>query len=573
MDLKFKFQRNEEAQLQKLFARHQRKQNRKHIVEEKIEIKRARKEAFDATQNFRKTGQYQIATAAIAEPARSPLAKIADKAAYNAQKGMFSLQSVFLYLYYSLLDSLDSVKQRKAIYIAGAALIALSGISAAAASRLFGYEIVFNGYNIGYVRDIETFNRALSSADARLREWYHNDTVFYERVITKISAYIGNKGKLLLGEEECVKKIYSCNIPIFAEGGVIMVDGQESIRMASVAEAEYAKDNLSSGLTKDDNVVSETIVTSVPQQSLAVVPKTVEMTSVKSVASAIAELTSDAGAPEEGDHAQASGSLAALIEESSDSGNKGLSTSLNFRNEEFAVGEVARAPRVTFNTVKLVKYQEPIKYSKEYKKDASLLEGTSKVIQDGKNGVMQLEAVVAYSNNVEVSRQVSRSETIMQPINQIIAQGTREIEVVNDGSGSGGFIIPVSGRVTSFTSSRTGSHSSYHAIDIACPVGTKLKAAKDGVVTMADWYGDYGKCVIVKHSDGYSTLYAHLSSFPLSTGDTVRQGDTVAVSGNTGRTTGPHLHFEIRKNDNRLDLRSFFSIKEGQRVQAGLGSN
>jgi murein DD-endopeptidase MepM/ murein hydrolase activator NlpD len=575
MDLRFRFQRNEEAQLQKLFAKHHRRQNRKHIAEEKIEIKKAQKEAAFSTMNYRRTGRLQLPTSALAKVEKRPIARIAHKAHYGIQKRVFSVQSVFLYIYYSALDALDSAKSRKAAYIACAFLMALSAAAAAGVDYAFGYEIILNGYNIGYVRDLATFNGALEAADAQFREWYQNDSVFYERTITKISAFIGNKEDILLDREACERKIMECNIPIFAQGGVITVNGEEAIRLASVSEAEYMRENLASKMTPSKNVISEQVVSSIPQQSIAVVPRTVEMTSVKSVDDAIDYLLSPQSPSSKAADAASAASEDPLINkivETNDSGNKGLMTSLNFREEEFAVGDLATKPKVTFNTVKLVKYQEPIKYSKEYKNDSSLLEGTTKVLQEGKNGAKEIEAVITYANNKETSREISSETVISEPVNQIIARGTREITVVSDGTGSGDYIIPVSGRISSFTSQRSGSHSTYRAIDIACPTGTNVAAAKKGTVTKAEYYGDYGKCVIVKHADGYSTLYAHLSSFKVSVGDTVKQGETIALSGNTGRTTGPHLHFEIRKNDSRLDLRNFFSVKEGQKIKAGLKS-
>ncbi len=94
-------------------------------------------------------------------------------------------------------------------------------------------------------------------------------------------------------------------------------------------------------------------------------------------------------------------------------------------------------------------------------------------------------------------------------------------------------------------------YSRMHAgVDFGAPVGTPILAAGDGVVTRVGWMGGYGNTLDIQHDQVWSTRYAHISRFAanLSVGDRVRQGDVVAFVGNSGRSTGPHLHYEIRRN-------------------------
>ena len=93
----------------------------------------------------------------------------------------------------------------------------------------------------------------------------------------------------------------------------------------------------------------------------------------------------------------------------------------------------------------------------------------------------------------------------------------------------------------------------HKGVDIGTPSGTPILAAKSGTVTWASWNGGYGNCVIVYHGQGNSTLYGHLSSYACSVGDTVKQGEVIAYSGNTGNSTGPHLHFGIKEHDIWVD--------------------
>ncbi len=89
----------------------------------------------------------------------------------------------------------------------------------------------------------------------------------------------------------------------------------------------------------------------------------------------------------------------------------------------------------------------------------------------------------------------------------------------------------------------------HSGIDIPLPIGTPVKASADGQVVKAERTGAYGILVIIEHQNNYSTYYAKLSQASVKAGDTVKQGDVIAYSGNTGRSTGPHLHFEVREQD------------------------
>lgn len=118
------------------------------------------------------------------------------------------------------------------------------------------------------------------------------------------------------------------------------------------------------------------------------------------------------------------------------------------------------------------------------------------------------------------------------------------------------FNVPVKDPVIT---SRFGWRSSgYHyGIDLAAPTGTAITAAEAGVVTYADWCGNYGYLIKVQHAGGYETYYAHCSKLIAKVGDEVAKDQTIAKVGSTGRSTGPHLHLEIRYEGSPLNPEVF----------------
>lgn len=110
-------------------------------------------------------------------------------------------------------------------------------------------------------------------------------------------------------------------------------------------------------------------------------------------------------------------------------------------------------------------------------------------------------------------------------------------------------IKPINGIITSkFGSISSLRLSAHKGLDIAAPRGTDIKAAETGLVTFAGTDSWLGNVVIIAHTDGVETCYAHCSKLYVSVGDTVKQGDVIAAVGSTGNSTGNHLHFEIRKD-------------------------
>src|SRR5206468_7534629 len=127
-----------------------------------------------------------------------------------------------------------------------------------------------------------------------------------------------------------------------------------------------------------------------------------------------------------------------------------------------------------------------------------------------------------------------------------------------------GLIWPVSGPVTSPFGYRWGR---LHAgIDIGVPYGTPIHAAASGTVVLAGWTGGYGNYTCIDHGGGLATCYAHQSSYAVSGGAQVSQGQVIGYVGNTGHSFGAHLHFEVRINGNPVDPLGYLQTKSRNRI-------
>jgi len=120
---------------------------------------------------------------------------------------------------------------------------------------------------------------------------------------------------------------------------------------------------------------------------------------------------------------------------------------------------------------------------------------------------------------------------------------------------------PVEGQISSLYGDRkdpfTGKNRRHNGLDIAAPAGTSVSAAAAGTVSYSGWKPGYGNIVIIEHGNGYETRYAHNSDTLVRKGETVTAGQSIATVGSTGRSTGPHLHFEVRKDNSPVDPRGY----------------
>ncbi len=195
------------------------------------------------------------------------------------------------------------------------------------------------------------------------------------------------------------------------------------------------------------------------------------------------------------------------------------------------------APKLSVVATRTVEYDEAVPYKIEKQDDPNQFQGEYTVVSKGVEGKVRKVATIKTENGFEVKRDVLSEEVLSEPVTEIRKVGTKVPPQ---------FIRPASGYLSSRFGSRWGRN--HNGIDIAGSHGSIIKAAAAGTVTYSGWMSGYGNYVVINHGNGYQTAYGHNSSNLVSKGQKVSQGQAIAKMGSTGRSTGTHVHFEIKKN-------------------------
>ena len=204
----------------------------------------------------------------------------------------------------------------------------------------------------------------------------------------------------------------------------------------------------------------------------------------------------------------------------------------NKRMEMFKVNEKPESVgKITQTYTYVEEYTEPV----QYVYDEEMYSDERYVYQEEEKGSKSITVMAVYQEGEQTEQKILDTEIIQKANPEIIYVGIKERPT---------YIYPVEDYcISSYFGPRWGR--SHKGIDLAVCTGTRVEASRAGEVVRAEWYGGYGYCVDVEHEDGVVTRYGHLSEICVEIGQEVSQGNLLAYSGNTGNSTGPHLHFEI----------------------------
>ena len=546
--------RNEEQELDKVYKKIVKRNNKYHIAEESTYIrekenlfkkiaggKKTQKEPSKLRKKYKNSWLYdQI------EEIKEDLNDVFLSIKYYLKKFKFAFRDFRVYAKRNLFN-----------LMVGVFCIMIFIVGILTYNQLFGYEVVFNGTKIGIVENIEDFENALTNVDANLSKWYDNSSVFYEKSISYQKMAIKNPNDVL-STDDCENAIYNMNLPLFCKGAVISVNGVEAARVASTQDAETVIANIGSTYEKE-NKNEKVIKGSEVKEDIKYEEKMISMDSAMDVKTAINYLsdTSDKHVIDKGNS-----DILSEIDEAKEGTN--LVSALNFREDEFSTDKINTKPSITITTVKEVKYEEDVAYKTIYKDDSNVYIGTDKVTQEGKEGTKEVTAINTYENGDVVKSDITNEKTTKNSTPKVVSRGVKPLPPVTS---TGRFIMPASGTISALN--KAGSHAGYKAVDIANPQGTPVYASDTGIVIRSSWYAGYGNCVDIDHGNGYITRYGHNVRNIVQVGQKVQQGEQIAVMGSTGNSTGPHCHFEIMYKGQRQVILNYFDyLKNGIYVNA-----
>ncbi len=433
-------------------------------------------------------------------------------------------------------------------------LVVISGGIFYFSTTTVAVSVIVNGQNIGYAADMD---EATALVNEILEEQGEiagttaltSDTIEYNQVRIKNDkqplAYISKYA--LLGI-----------ITPYIEGYSLKIEDKTVAVLANEDKVNELLAKYKDHYTKpsDDNSVESVELI----EEIAAIPKEVHPNQVKSVDEAFeillnGEITETEYTVQPNDSWWLIARNHNMLIDEILAGNPGLTEDSIIKPDE--VIKIVRAEpylNVLSKGTKVVK--EVIPFNVATQVDTKLAYGQRVVRQDGKDGEKTVTYNYVEQNGKTLEKEVVKEDVLTKPVNQIVARGPNPPAAVTVGTsrGSGsvsGLSWPLSGQITSYYGYRWGSF--HTGIDINGVTGQPMVAAKSGTVASAGWAGNYGYSILIDHGNGVATRYAHASKLMVKAGDNVSKGQTIALVGSTGRSTGAHLHFEVLINGSHFN--------------------
>ena len=211
---------------------------------------------------------------------------------------------------------------------------------------------------------------------------------------------------------------------------------------------------------------------------------------------------------------------------------------------------------------KLEEQKHQVNTSKEEKEKAAIILENTRVMKNTYTSQLT-------DQEKQIQSEIDAYQTQLNQLEAEIQAITANSLIINPNYIGGEMLWPVPGytKLSSTFKMRvhpiTGVYKLHTGIDIPAPIGTNFLAANEGIVVKASYNSAYGNMVMVDHGGGVSTLYAHGDEIMVTLGQTVKKGDVVLKTGNTGNSTGPHAHFEVRINGTTVDPLPYVTHKDG----------
>ena len=437
-------------------------------------------------------------------------------------------------------DLLMDLSQYRRIIIRDFMIILIVGIGVVAVfASAVDYEYAYNGRTLGIVKEQRDVLEILEMVSEELSLEYGSSIVIDPETDITFKPVI-SYGKDI-DDADTVLRRFTYMGDIQAQAFAIVVDGEMVATVESEKIAKEVLDAIKEMYTKDDDSEYEYVGFA---EDVKIEPYNTTLANVSSKTAALKKIKS--GGQQKVTYTVKSGDtlygicekLDVSLQELKKMNPKIKDTMTLYVGDKFVTQQ--EIPLITVETVEVSVFAEAVDYKTVTKKSSSYYKGETIVTQAGKKGKARVTARLTKHNGVTVAREDLSVETIKKPVNKIVVKGTKPVPAKK---GTGTFMRPVNAGVYAGYGMRWGRM--HYGLDYAASTGTPIYAADGGTVASAGWSGAYGYTVVIDHGANKKTLYAHCSRLFVSAGTKVYKGQQIAAVGSTGRSTGPHCHFEI----------------------------
>lgn len=364
------------------------------------------------------------------------------------------------------------------------------------------YAVRIDGTEVGAVRSAEKIEQFLEDLTAKCSSFYQME-LYPEQEITLVREYRPNE----VDSTEAVRKALRQRLSFLTDAVMVTVDG---VSVAPVSTAE--------GVKRVEEAVCLSFVSSSAQVEL------LELELCEKISGRCCTVSPEL--------VYTPGEVAFLLTREKPEPDLLVASRETLPSRDGVNRLEGRiGPEVHVKSVEQITVEEEVPFTTSYTYSDKMYLGESREAIPGENGLQMSTYRVTRENGVEQSRETVSNTVVVEPVTRVVEKGTLK---------RFGWPVAGGGKITQRF------HNGHRGIDIAAALNTSVLAAESGVVVVSSWGSSQGNYIVIRH-DAYFTVYLHNCKNLVSVGQRVSRGQTIARLGSTGNSTGPHLHFEIRR--------------------------